>query len=97
MKYTDQKKAAIIVRHQGGDLIQHLCDKYHVACSALFRWRKVYCAASPSQSRTFSIREFDALQFKVEKLSNIITILWSFILGLRQKSQTNRRFGAASI
>ena len=37
MKYTNQKKAAIIVRHQGGDLIQHLCDKYHVACSALFR------------------------------------------------------------
>lgn len=77
MNYTDQEKEAIVAQHQQGEAVRNLCTEYRISRSTFYRWAKVHCIANPGASRTFTIRDYDLLQRKVEKLSNIVTVLKS--------------------
>lgn len=75
MKYTHQEKAAIIVRFQAKEPVQALCAEYGISRSTLYRWANVHCAANPGSARTFTIKEYDMLQRRVNKLENVISVL----------------------
>lgn len=77
MQYTDKEKFAIVQRHQAGEPTQTLCQEYGISRSTLYRWIKTHCAANASPSCSFSLKDYNILQHRVEKLENMVTILKS--------------------
>ena len=77
MDCTEEEKNIIVARFQQGVPASTLCAEYGFSRSTLYRWSKIYCIANPSQERTFTIRDYDMLQYQVEKQASIIAVLKS--------------------
>lgn len=75
MNYTDEEKTNIIAQRKKGISVQQLSSQYGISVRTIYRWSKLYCEANPGEKRTFTLKEHDMLQRKVNKLENIVTIL----------------------
>lgn len=77
MAYTEEEKMSMIRRLDGGDSIKDICDKYGVSRSTLYRWT-YDCDNSIPDSENIqgpSVKDYNMLQHRIEKLENIIAIL----------------------
>lgn len=75
MPYTDQEKAAAIVRYKQGTSAQELSSEYGVSQRTIYRWAKLYQQVNPSGREPLTAKEYDTLLRRVTKLENIISIL----------------------
>lgn len=75
MDYTDQEKANIIAQRKKGISVNQLSNQYGISVRTIYRWSKLYCEANPGEKRTFTIKEYNMLQRRVDKQENIIAIL----------------------
>lgn len=77
MTYTNEEKMNITNRMSQGASIRDLCAEYGISRSTLYRWLS-NCSKPGSDSgkdHIPSIKDYNVLQRKVEKLENIVTIL----------------------
>lgn len=75
MNYTDEEKTNIIAQRKKGISVQQLSRQYGISVRTIYRWSKLYCEANPGVKRTFTLKEHDMLQRRVNKLENIVAIL----------------------
>lgn len=75
MTCTDQEKAIIVAQYQQGTSIQDLSKKCGVCERTIYRWAKKYCGIVPEGKRTLTVKGYDMLLRRVEKLENIVAIL----------------------
>lgn len=77
MQHTDKEKFTIVQHYQAGESTQTLCQEYGISRSTLYRWIKTHCTANTSLDCSFSLKDYNTLQRRVEKLETIVTILKS--------------------
>ena len=75
MVYTHQEKAGIIAQYRQGRSANDLSAEYGVCERTIYRWVKTYCGIVPEEKRTLTVKEYDMLLHRVEKLENIVAIL----------------------
>lgn len=75
MVYTHQEKAGIIAQYRQGRSANDLSAEYGVCERTIYRWAKTYCGIVPEEKRTLTVKEYDMLLHRVEKLENIVAIL----------------------
>lgn len=77
MTYTSEEKMNIINRMNRGDSIRALCAEYGISRSTLYRWAGDYSKPDSDSGKNHipTVKDYNTLQRKVEKLENIITIL----------------------
>ena len=77
MTYTNEEKRNIINRINQGELIRDLCAEYGVSRSTLYRWLSNYDKSAPGSGEQDvpTVKEYNILQRRVEKLENVIAIL----------------------
>ena len=77
MIYTDEEKTNIIKKFNEGDSIKAVCNKYGVSRSTLYRWTHDgrESTTNPENSQSYSAKDYNLLQHRMEKLENMITIL----------------------
>lgn len=76
MTYTSEEKMNIINRMNRGDSIRALCAEYGISRSTLYRWAGDYSKPDSDSGKNHipTVKDYNTLQRKVEKLENIITI-----------------------
>lgn len=77
MAYTNEEKRNIVNRINQGELIRNLCSEHGVSRSTVYRWLSNYDkSASGSGGKDIpTVKEYNILQRRVQKLENIIAIL----------------------
>lgn len=77
MAYTNEEKSNIVNRINQGEPIRDLCAEYGVSRSTLYRWLSNYDKSVPSSAEKGipTVKEYNILQRRVEKLENVIAIL----------------------
>ena len=75
MAYTDKERTNIIAQYKQGSSAKDLSTKYGVCERTIYRWAKVYNELHPDKKRTFTVKEYERLFRRVEKLENIISVL----------------------
>lgn len=77
MTYTDKEKMIIIDRLNEGGSIKAICNEYGVSRSTLYRWTHDgrESTSDLENVQMHSVRDWNILQCRMEKLENIITIL----------------------
>lgn len=77
MTYTNEEKMNITNRMNQGASIRDLCAEYGISRSTLYRWLS-NCSKpgfDSGKDHIPSIKDYNVLQRKVEKLENVVTIL----------------------
>lgn len=75
MAHTDSEKADIVAQYKQGRSTQDLSTEYGVCERTIYRWAKIYCEMNPGEKQTFTVKEYDILLRRVNKLENIISVL----------------------
>lgn len=75
-KFTQEEKQTLINRHLSGETVKFITDNTGIARSTLYSWIKVY-KENLGKDTKITLREFNQLKRKVERLNKIITILQS--------------------
>lgn len=75
MTYTNEEKMNIINRMNQEDSIRELCTEYGVSRSTLYRWLSNCSKPVPGKEDIPTVKDYNALQRKVEKQENVVTIL----------------------
>ncbi len=72
--YTEEFKKQVIQQYENGSSIHELSEKYHIASSTLYHWRKEHCSIqTPTQSYTPS--DFHIVLKRLKKLEHKIEII----------------------
>ena len=77
MTYTAEEKRNIINRLDEGESITDICNEYGVSRSTLYRWAHDggESIANPENTQSQSVKDYNLLQRRMEKLENMIAIL----------------------
>lgn len=77
MKFTPEEKTQFVARYHNGESIGHICKETGVARSTLYHWVKMYLPVVSNAERSYTLKDFQTLTKKTEKLEKIVQILKS--------------------
>ena len=73
-EYSVEFKRKVIQRYEKGESIKDLSQKFHIAQSTIYHWRKLFCSIQTPR-HAYTPKEIDALSRKLEKLEHELEII----------------------